>query len=225
MEPPAQTCSAHALCPPRRRAKRLHKTGFVPPPCPLPLPARPPCASGPPASWQAVTIMVKQARALFRARVDVAFDGKRCDVPTLVVPTAKNAYFIHSSRCVVLLPGLLVAPFAGRGYDDASLMARLGYVIAHELAHATSDPTMWTSSMHRFLARFYPHESTYNEGLADLVAIAAVARTNVTTTSELCSHVSELWCGLEGTGTHVTEPTHPSVNARGDAMCAFLGGR
>jgi hypothetical protein len=171
---------------------------------------------------RSVSILVKQARELFLSRADAALEGDRCDIPALMPSTSRNAYYLIHAECVVLLPGLLVGPFAGRSYDDESLVSRLGYVIAHEFAHATSDAAMWRPEAADFLSRLYPYESTYYEGLADVVAVAAVASTNLTTRERLCEHVSELWCGLEGTVAASAPLTHPPVNARGDALCAFL---
>ena len=45
----------------------------------------------------------------------------------------------------------------------------------------------------------------------------------------LCSHISQLWCGLPpqaidwdlGLGVGGT-PTHPAVNERGDLLCAHI---
>jgi hypothetical protein len=169
-----------------------------------------------------VSILVKQARELFLSRADAAREGGRCDIPTLMPATSRNAYFLTSAGCVVVLPGLVIGPFAGRNYDDESLVSRLGYVIAHEFAHVTSDTTMWRPQTTAFLSKYYSYESTFYEGLADLVAVAAVVSTNLTTASRLCEHTSEIWCGKAGNVPHTEPLTHPPVNARGDAICAFL---
>ena len=73
----------------------------------------------------------------------------------------------------MVLPGLLVPPFADERYDDASLATRLGFVMAHEFMHVTAYESQWSEAYATHLLGDYP-ESTHVEAIADLGAAASL---------------------------------------------------
>ena len=77
-------------------------------------------------------MMLKQSRAVFLDRLSLAVThADICEVPPLRDALERNAYMLLTSSgraCAMLLPGILVPPFAEERYDAASLQARIGYV-------------------------------------------------------------------------------------------------
>ena len=179
------------------------------------------------ASDTALTIMLKQAEALFLDRVGLATRADSiCEHPPLFDARARNAYLVVSSKfaCAMLLPGMLVPPFADERYDDESLYARVGYVIAHEFAHVSSLVQYWNyGAVEAMLVHDYA-SSTWPEALADRIGVWAVVQTGNVRPERLCAHVSQLWCARTGTLADRTAEgrSHPLSNARGDALCAYL---
>jgi len=179
----------------------------------------------------ALLILLKQARAVFLDRMFKA--AKRlsvCSHPPLYDALRRNAYLLVSSNfaCAVLLPGLLVPPFADERYDDASLAARVGFVIAHEFMHVTSNTGVWDASRAGQLLQDY-EPGTELEAIADVGGLVAVMRLGVVDAPTLCAHVSQLWCGRRAWTLLTTTPfaaaqqqSHPRTNDRGDAACEFL---
>ena len=65
----------------------------------------------------------------------------------------------------MILPGLIVPPFADERYDDESLYARFGYGVGHELAHnaqfaASGSGAYTTDEAVHDLLRHYPRGRT-----------------------------------------------------------------
>lgn len=176
----------------------------------------------------ALLILLKQARAVHLDRIRRALRQEPlCQHPPLFDALERNAYMLlwNGEACVMLLPALMVPPFADERYSDASLYSRLGFVIAHEFMHVTAanvnrwDPAATSALLHR-----YEHDK-HVEAIADVGAVAAVARLDLTSEEELCGHVSQLWCARKGWidgGAAGSSTSHPDGNARGDAACAFL---
>lgn len=192
-------------------------------------------AGAPPDSWAgshafqrpvleskdgALLILLKQANAIFLDRMGrVARREDVCTHPPLFPATERNAYLLlsESFSCAVIMPGLLIQPFADERYDSASLYSRIGFVVAHELAHVTAN-RKWNGSHASYLLKLY-NEQTWTEAIADVAAVAMVMKTHTVSSQELCAHVSQLWCGR----VHFVQPnSHPPANHRGDALCAFL---
>ena len=124
----------------------------------------------------------------------------------------------------MLLPGILVAPFAGEG-SVKYLFSRIGYVISHEFSHATSDFGFWNMNYARSLLDGY-QQSTWFEAAAD-GAVVALMGLDVVSNETLCSHLSQIWCAKNAfwhirrrVGKAVVDA--PPPNVRGDLMCAFL---
>jgi len=176
----------------------------------------------------AMLIMLKQARAVYLDRLQrvVRGDGL-CEHPPLFDALERNAYMLmyQDDACTVLMPGMLVPPFADERYSKESLYARIGFVIAHELMHATAvNKDQWDERYVQTLLRDYRGEH-YTEAIADVGAMAALERAAVASNRALCAHVSQLFCARTGWldgGAMSVSGTHPSGNMRGDAACAFL---
>jgi hypothetical protein len=175
----------------------------------------------------AMTMMLKQANAVFRDRIGFATRAEHvCNHPPLFNADVRNAYLVLSSKyaCATLLPGILVPPFADERYDIESLLSRIGYVIAHEFAHVSSLKALWDyEGAEKMLLSSYA-ESAWPEGLADQVAVRTIMKTQAVSGERLCGHISQLWCGKRGL---VQAPeregaSHPLANERGDAICRFL---
>ena len=179
------------------------------------------------ASDTALTIMLKQAEALFLDRVGLATRADSiCEHPPLFDARVRNAYLLFSNKfaCAMVMPGMLVPPFADERYDDESLYARIGYVVAHEFAHVSSITQLWDyGAVEAMLARDYA-SSMWPEALADRIGVWAVVQTGRVRPARLCAHVSQLWCARIGALADRTAEgrSHPLSNERGDALCAYL---
>ena len=97
----------------------------------------------------ALTMIIKQARAVYLDRLLPVLTGAGiCEHPALYPGVSRNAYLLlaSGSACSMILPGLLVSPFADERYDDASLATRVGFVMAHEFMHVTAATDQWMCS-------------------------------------------------------------------------------
>ncbi len=174
----------------------------------------------------ALTMIIKQARAVYLDRLlPVVTNAGICEHPALYPGASRNAYLLltSTSACSMILPGLLVPPFADERYDDASLATRVGFVMAHEFMHVTAHKDQWNEVYAINLLGDYP-ESTHVEAIADLGATASLARFPYVSNATLCASVSQLFCGRVGWMPLLDEPPpwHPPANMRGDNMCHFL---
>ena len=176
----------------------------------------------------ALTIIVKQARAVYLDRLlPVVTNANICEHPALYAGVSRNAYLLltSGSACSMILPGLIVPPFADERYDDASLVTRIGFVMAHEFMHVTAYRSQWNEAYAQTLMSNYP-ESTYVEAVADIGAAASMMRFAYVTNETTCASVSQLFCGRVGwmppLWTDPEPPWHPPTNVRGDNVCAFL---
>ena len=178
----------------------------------------------------ALVMLLKQANAVFLDRMRLAVQQRSvCEHAPLFGSMERNAYMLVDHACIVLLPGILVAPFAGERFGDESLFSRIGYVISHEFSHATSDFNFWNTNYARSLLDGY-QQSTWFEAAADLGAVVALMGLGVVSNETLCGHLSQIWCARKnallldtfGGGWARQWLTHPPPNVRGDLMCAFL---
>ena len=174
----------------------------------------------------ALTIIVKQARAVYLDRLlPVATGAGICEHPALYPGVSRNAYLLltSTSACSMLLPGLLVPPFADERYDDASLATRVGFVMAHEFMHVTALTSQWNPVYEDVLLGDYP-DSTHVEAIADVGAAASLARFSYVSNETICASASQLFCGRVGWMPVLDEPQpwHPPTNMRGDNICEFL---
>jgi hypothetical protein len=171
----------------------------------------------------ALTMLLKQANALYLDRLSMALDGSSiCDHAPFFTATSRNAYLLTAAPCSVLFPGILTAPFASSRYNEPSLYSRIGYVVAHEIAHVASKRNLWDEDAAARLLQNYS-SSTWLEAAADVAAVDAVVATGVVTPATLCNHVSQLWCARVPSGVSFEGASHPGPNLRGNAACAWLG--
>ena len=175
----------------------------------------------------ALMIIVKQARAVYLDRLyPVVTDAGICEHPALYPGVSRNAYLLltSTSACSMILPGLLVPPFADERYDDVSLTTRIGFVMAHEFMHVTAHEDQWNEGyVHTFLDAYPP--STHVEAIADVGAAAAVLRFGAVNNASVCASASQLFCGRTGWMPVLVDdppPWHPPTNMRGDNICIFL---
>jgi len=174
----------------------------------------------------ALTMIVKQARAVYLDRLlPVATGAGICEHPALYPGVSRNAYLLltSTSACSMLLPGLLVPPFADERYDDASLATRVGFVMAHEFMHVTALTSQWNPVYEDVILGDYP-DSTHVEAIADVGAAASLARFSYVSNETICASASQLFCGRVGWMPVLDEPPpwHPPTNMRGDNICEFL---
>jgi hypothetical protein len=174
----------------------------------------------------ALTMIVKQARAVYLDRLLPVVTGAGiCEHPALYPGVSRNAYMLltSTSACSMILPGLLVPPFADERYDDASLATRVGFVMAHEFMHVTAATDQWNEAYAANLLGDYP-ASTHVEAIADVGGVASIVRLNYVSNETACASVSQLFCGRVGWMPVLNEapPWHPPANMRGDNMCQFL---
>lgn len=166
---------------------------------------------------------LKQAQAMFEDRTSLLFDAAgACAAPAVYPAVTANAYIYPGDDCTHILLGVLRKPFADERYDNASLASRAGWIVAHELAHNTLVTPWDTTAISSLLSRY--SSNLYSEALADVVAALAVIHSGLATGTQVCHHVSQLWCARTPMGfTHDPGASHPGPNQRGDALCSTLG--
>ena len=165
---------------------------------------------------------LKQSRAVFMDRIGILFDDANvCAGPPVYDALGLNAYIYPGAACTHMLLGILRKPFADERYDNASLATRVGYVMAHELAHNTLN-TAWHPEATTALLQRYS-SNLYSEAIADVVAAIAIVHSGLATAEETCSHISQLWCArVPLLYQHSSEAVHPGPNERGDLLCQTL---
>jgi hypothetical protein len=188
--------------------------------------ADPPLAAG-----AGVFVMaLEQSRTLFLDRMDLVRTATNmCEGPAVFHPLYANAYIQPSAKCVVMLLGMARRPWADAAYDDASLLFRWGYIVAHELAHLSMN-TGYASNVDTTLLRNY-EVGTRDESMADALGLLALMHHPTlqsgdpasTGAAELCAHLSQTWCARTPL-FYESWPlsSHPRANARGDAGCETL---
>lgn len=170
----------------------------------------------------ALTMLLKRANAVYLDRTSMALDGSTlCDHEPFFAATERNAYLLRAAPCAMLFPGILIMPFASARYDEPSLYSRIGYVIAHEVAHVASRLDWWDAAAAARLLVNYS-ASTWYEAAADLAAVDAVVATGAASREQMCDHVSQVWCARVPKSANFDGLTHPAPNHRGDAACAWL---
>ena len=167
--------------------------------------------------------VLKASRALFLDRVErlaVAQAG-HCEGGPVYDALRANAYIFPAKSCSFVLLGVLSRPFFDERYDEVSLSTRIGYVVAHELAHATYLSAWSYAGAGDLLSEYATNR--WGEALADVVAAVAIVRAGLATAAEVCGHVSQVWCARVPIGsTYSSSNAHPAPNERGDKLCATL---
>lgn len=159
----------------------------------------------------------KQARTVYLDRQGaLAYDATQmCEEPAAYESLTQTAYILTHTRCSYYLLGLSFRPWADEGYDDTSLAARFGWVIAHELSHSNLN-TPYEPHVDTLLSR-YPHSSTRDEAFADTLASLGVLRSGLVSDREmLCQHVSQSWCARVPDGYYESggQNSHPRARTR-----------
>ena len=168
-----------------------------------------------------VIAFLEAARAELLDAVHAMFDvdGDPCDGSILFEAAEPNAYYIGAYRCAILQLGILFDPFADEAYDDTSLHSRIGFIIAHELAHATMHVPRYSGPYYTLLEA-YEYTSTHEEALADVVALAALRKlSSFKSLNETLLHIGQLFCAYRPPGwTDYWWPSHPPGNSRVDDL-------
>lgn len=164
---------------------------------------------------------LSQLREQTKLNLHTVFDTDRhaCDVPPLFEATEANAYYLHGADCIVISLALLHMPIADQAYDDISLLGRIGFVIAHEMAHVTLHSPREEVSYLALLEHYSP-ASTHEEALADVLAMAVLrrivqAKAPQISCNETMLHMAQLFCALPD---HAIPTTHPMGNGRVDLL-------
>lgn len=165
---------------------------------------------------------LRQARATFKDRVvGLVFDeADACAHPPLYESTSLNAMLLPWSRCIVMFLGMAHRPWLDAQYDDASLLSRGMWILAHEMAHLTVR-SGYTAGLGAFLQEY--QLSTHLEAIADVGAFLGVAETGLVDADSLMLHVCQLWCARVPPGSRIgVNASHPGANARCDKLHATL---
>lgn len=165
----------------------------------------------------------KQARAVFLDRQSKMISDATdiCEGPAVYDSLSTNAYIFASRRCAFYLLGMSFRPFADEQFTDESLASRLGYVIAHEMAHSTLNTDFVEDNYANLLTR-YTDASTHSEAIADVIGALGVLHTGLVNSSDLCMHVAQLWCARVPPLYYTETSTHPMANIRGNALCQTM---
>ena len=165
-------------------------------------------------------VALKQTNIWWRGQVEVGLSGDAQRLPNTMDSLTTNAYVYPQTGAVWMLLGILRRPFADAHYDDASLFSRVGYVVAHELAHLEYPLPRNSSIWDELLYEYLP--STQSEAIADVLGAAAVITSGYVTKERFCSHISQLWCARVPDTYAGMPSSHPSPNVRGDRLCRVM---
>jgi hypothetical protein len=174
------------------------------------------------ASDGVMLMALKHARGAFLDRMSalVFDDANHCSGPPIYDALVQNAYIYVNAGCSYVLLGILRKPLADERYDNASLAARAGWVVAHELAHNTL-ATGWNAGAAQALLGRYP-ANVHSEAMADVLAAVAAIRAGLATPAQMCAHASQVWCARTPVGYVGSTGSHPGANQRGDWLCETL---
>lgn len=149
----------------------------------------------------------------------------RCKAAATFDALETNAYYSAGRNCVFLALGMLRIPFMDAHYDELSASSRIGFVVAHEFAHATLTSEWYENKVRSLLSAY--SASTLDEAMADFVAVLAVCRSlGLSNAWDVIVHMSQLFCARTAT-KHVRPseylPTHPEPEkGRGKMLCETL---
>jgi len=161
-----------------------------------------------------------QSAAMTSDRLKMALLGEDiCSHPPLLDPEDINAYYLHPFGCVYLSVGILLAPFADQAYDDFSLLANLGFVIAHELGHNSYFSRIYMATVESTLHRY--GAGAYTEAISDvLAAVTLMSYTNTKDYTQFALFQAQTWCAVAGDGyVHNPSSSHPDPVRRVELLC------
>ena len=171
--------------------------------------------------------LLESARATKRLLLDHAIDDEikdPCELPPLYDAQLVNAYYMYPSNCIVMFLGMATDNVLNDGYDDATLLSRYGWVLAHELAHASMWSRRFQQPYEQLLQGYGPFAK--EEGLADILAAVATTkaagRTNAYTT---LLNVAQVFCvsDIASPLDHLLS-SHPSSTNRASLACQSIQG-
>ena len=182
------------------------------------------------ASQGIISALLEHIRGETRGWMDIVLDQRYAssDSRPFVEATHPSAYYSHLHRSIFVMLGLLHAPVADEAFDDASLASRIGFVLAHEFAHAGYHATSVRSEAYDALLKHYD-PSTREEALADVIALRAIRHAVPSASCEtLLLHMAQLFCRSEkasngehdefATDQHASGGAYPPGNARIDLL-------
>jgi hypothetical protein len=149
--------------------------------------------------------------------------GQTCDARPIRDASEPNGYYLYPHNCVVLMLGLLHMPLADEAYDDETILSRIGFVIAHELAHASMSHARLADGYDYVLEHYA--SKTREEALADVVAMVALTHLRPDRCEDMLLHVGQVFCrsvGEEGAPPVGATGLHPSGNSRGNALARTM---
>jgi hypothetical protein len=169
--------------------------------------------------------LLDSARATKRQLLDHALDDEvkdPCELPPLYDAQLVNAYYMYPSNCIVMFLGMATDNVLNDGYDDATLLSRYGWILAHELAHAS----MWSRRVQQPYEQLLQRYGSFakEEGLADILAAVATTKasghTNAYTT---LLNVAQVFCVSDVASPleHLLS-SHPSSSNRASLACQSI---
>ena len=159
-------------------------------------------------------LLEQQAHTRDSVRIALGMNELHCNLPPLFDASEPNAYYLYAANCIVVTPGLLRMPFADVSYDDESLFSRIGFIIAHEIAHASLVSGRYETIYYNLFDHYTPI-STYEEALADVLAMTTLVSLHPEHCNRTMLHVAQLFCA---TPQGPISSTHPTGNLRVDAL-------
>jgi len=169
--------------------------------------------------------MLDSARATKRLQFKHAVSDEvkdPCELLPLYDAQLVNAYYMFPSNCIVMFLGMATDNVLNDGYDDATLLSRYGWVLAHELAHASMWSRRFKQPYDRLLQRYGSFAK--EEGLADI--LAAVATTKAAGGSNAYTtllNVAQVFCVSDvGLSLDHLLNSHPSSTNRASLACQSI---
>lgn len=145
-----------------------------------------------------------------------------CEHPSLMDPEDINAYYLHPFGCIHVSVGMLLMPFADHAYDEFSLLANLGFVIAHEVGHSSSSSRLRAMAIDNTL-RLYENKSRM-EALSDLLAaMTLMSLLGIKDYTRFTLYQAQLWCVKPGRMyTYGNSSIHPDPVTRFILLCKTI---
>lgn len=174
----------------------------------------------------AILNLLEASRESKRIGMATIADGQDpCDAPPSMDAFTSNAYYFPVGNCIIIYLGLFTSPILDASFDDEALLSRIVWIMAHELAHATSASHRLSMPYSSFLSAFTP--LAREEGLADVLAAMAVADAiGVSAPMDVMGillHVAQMFCNV-GSDRYWRgdTSTHPPWETRAELICTTI---
>lgn len=170
--------------------------------------------------------MLDSARATKRILLDhaVSDDIKDpCELPPLYDAQIVNAYYLYPSNCIVMFLGMATDNILNDGYDDSTLLSRYVWVLAHELAHASTWSRRFQQPYELLLSLYGPNAK--EEGLADILAAIAVTKAaGLTNAYTILLNVAQVFCVSNAAPLPLVQMfgSHPPSSERATLACTSI---